>query len=79
MIEERLLRETRSVCPICLKNLPAKLVEREDGRVILKKICPEHGAFSATVWRGKTDFARWSAGGEALAPDEGLRCPAVAF
>ena len=76
MIEERLLRETRSVCPVCLKNLPAKLVEREDGRVILKKICPEHGAFSATVWRGKTDFARWSAGGEALAPDEGLRCPA---
>ncbi len=74
MIEE-LLRETRSVCPVCLQNLPARLLRQEDGGVILERTCPEHGVFRVPVWRGKTDFARWSAGGEALGPDEGLRCP----
>lgn len=74
-MEETILRETRSVCPVCLKNLPARLLKREDGGVVLEKTCPEHGAFRVPVWRGKTDFERWSAGGEALAPDEGLRCP----
>ncbi len=74
-MREELLRETRSVCPICLRNLPAQLVKKEDGGVLLRKTCPMHGNFQTTVWRGKTDFTRWSAGGEALAPDEGLRCP----
>ncbi len=74
-MREELLRETRSVCPVCLRNLPAQLVKKEDGGVLLRKTCPMHGNFQTTVWRGKTDFTRWSAGGEALAPDEGLRCP----
>ena len=69
-------RDTRSVCPVCLRNLPAQLVREPDGRVLLKKSCPEHGGFAVTVWRGKTDFEAWSAGSPPLSEEEGLRCPA---
>ena len=45
----QLLRKTRPVCPICLKNLPAELTRREDGVILLEKTCPEHGDFSVPV------------------------------
>ena len=67
-------RDTRSVCPICLRNLPARLVSRPDGSVEMQKTCPAHGSFSATVWRGKTDFDAWCSGSEPLAADAGLHC-----
>ena len=69
------VRKTRSVCPVCLRNLPAALLRQADGSIELHRVCPEHGAFSATVWRGKLDFAAWSAGSAPLGGDEGLRCP----
>ena len=37
------IRETRSVCPVCLRKLPARLVRAADGRILLEKRCPEHG------------------------------------
>ncbi|MDR0819433.1 MAG: radical SAM protein, partial [Oscillospiraceae bacterium] len=43
--------KTYSVCPECNKRVPAKLV-LIDGSYRLRKICPEHGKFSAVVWRG---------------------------
>ncbi len=39
---EILIRETSSVCPECLAELPARVVE-EDGSVYLRKHCPQHG------------------------------------
>ncbi|MBO5556054.1 MAG: radical SAM protein, partial [Oscillospiraceae bacterium] len=63
------LRHTRSVCPVCLRNLPAVLNRREDGQILLEKECPEHGAFSVPVWQGRVDFERWLLGTEPLAPD----------
>lgn len=36
---------TRSLCPECLKMLDAELFER-DGKVFIRKTCPEHGEFS---------------------------------
>ncbi len=72
---ERLLRETRSVCPICLRNLPARLLRQDDGRVVLEKTCPAHGTTRATVWQGRMDFADWCAAAAPLAPGEGLACP----
>jgi len=36
--------KTTSVCPECLKILPATLYEA-DGKVWMKKVCPEHGEF----------------------------------
>ena len=69
------IRETRSVCPVCLRNLPARLVREADGAVLLEKSCPEHGAFRVPVWRGLVDFERWTLGSEPLGGGGGLHCP----
>jgi len=54
-----ILARTKSVCPVCLKQIDAERVER-DGNVYLEKSCKRHGAFSAIVWRGLDDaFANW--------------------
>lgn len=39
---EAVLRETTGLCPECLRELPARIVE-EGGRVYQVKVCPEHG------------------------------------
>ena len=49
---ESLIRETRSVCPVCLRNLPAKLTRGEGGAIFLEKRCPAHGLFRVPVWQG---------------------------
>ena len=69
------IRETRSVCPVCLKNIPAFLAEESSGRIILEKACPEHGSFQVPVWQGKMDFDRWLLETEPLSPGSGLSCP----
>ncbi len=71
-----LLRKTRSVCPVCLQNVPAELRRTAEGRVLLQKSCPEHGAFSCAVWQGKADFGAWSAGSAPLPAGAGEACPA---
>ena len=73
---ETIIRRTRSVCPRCLRNLPAQLVRQEDGRILLEKRCPEHGLFRAPVWQGKVDWESWLLDAPPLAPQDGLRCPA---
>ncbi|MDR1064932.1 MAG: radical SAM protein, partial [Oscillospiraceae bacterium] len=54
------LGKTESVCPVCLKRIPAERTAR-GGDVYLDKLCPEHGAFSAIVWRGGLgkEFDKW--------------------
>ena len=69
------IRATRSVCPVCLRNLPAALCREDDGRVFLDKTCPEHGAFRALVWQGRMDFESWLLSEPSMAEGEGLRCP----
>ena len=69
------IRETRSVCPVCRRNLPARLTRETDGTIRMEKQCPAHGDFSVPVWRGKLDFDRWLLGTEPLAEDSGLHCP----
>ena len=71
----QLIRKTRSVCPRCLKNIPA-LLTREGRTVYMEKTCPEHGSFRAPVWRGLADFDDWRGGEPELLPGEGERCPA---
>ena len=70
-----IIRSTRSVCPVCLRNLPATLCREDDGRVFLEKTCPDHGAFRALVWQGKTDFDSWLLSEPPMAAGEGLACP----
>jgi uncharacterized radical SAM superfamily Fe-S cluster-containing enzyme len=68
------IRHTSSVCPVCLKRLPADIV-KAGADYYLEKTCPDHGAFSAVVWRGDApSFEDWCAdisAEDAPAPD----CP----
>ena len=41
--------ETRSVCPVCLAPIDARVVIR-DGRVVMQKRCPSHGPFEALLY-----------------------------
>src|ERR671922_22952 len=43
------LELTRSVCPVCRRDVEAEVVARE-GKVYLRKQCADHGAFEALVY-----------------------------
>ncbi|MDD3169285.1 MAG: radical SAM protein [Eubacteriales bacterium] len=45
-------KQTYSLCPVCLKRIPAKLVMR-DGCWYLEKVCEVHGYYKTVVWRGR--------------------------
>ncbi len=49
---------TQSVCPICLKQIPAERVKENDC-VFLRKTCEEHGGFKTVIWRGEPDYQSW--------------------
>lgn len=51
-------KETISLCPVCLRRLPAKRVTEEND-VYLVKQCPEHGEFKTVIWRGKPTMDEW--------------------
>ena len=55
MKEQQVLSRTFSVCPICLKKIDAELIE-ENGKIVLKKNCPEHGSFTAFHWQSPSLF-----------------------
>ena len=68
------MRYTYSVCPVCLKRIPAERVERADG-IDLVKTCPEHGTFSSVIWRNRVDFSKWRGSLPPVGETENLRCP----
>ncbi len=47
--EIKLPYKTRSLCPECLKVLNAEVYE-ENGKVMIRKVCPEHGEFVDVYW-----------------------------
>lgn len=49
LVGDRFLGSTTSICPRCRRLLDARLLERE-GRVVLSRVCPEHGPFDAVVY-----------------------------
>lgn len=67
-------RLTRSVCPVCLRQVPAERV-RIGREVHLRKVCPEHGRFQAVFWRGHADLEAWLGGAEAEPLPEAPGCP----
>ena len=69
------MRHTYSVCPVCLKRIPAKREER-DRQIYLVKTCPDHGTFSSVIWRNKRKFADWRGERPAVGENENLNCPA---
>ncbi len=52
------LHHTFSVCPLCLRQIPAVLEKKEE-KVFLRKTCPEHGEFSCLVWEGTPSLESW--------------------
>ncbi len=55
-------QQTRSVCPVCDKIIDGLLYE-EEGRILLRKTCPEHGevrdvaSSNAEIFKGKMSLA----------------------
>lgn len=59
-----LLGETESLCPVCLKRIPARKVE-DSGKVYLEKACPEHGETKVLIWRQDArHYLEWTRGSE---------------
>jgi 7,8-dihydro-6-hydroxymethylpterin dimethyltransferase len=60
-------RNAFSLCPLCLKNLPAEIVKKEQD-YYLEKTCRDHGRFSTVIWRGDSpSFESW---GIRIPPDK---------
>lgn len=79
MKEKAIIKETSSVCPVCLKKIPATIVKAKR-EVYLDKTCPDHGDFSTIVWRGFPSYEQWGEGQEGFGPElllqeEELGCP----
>ena len=56
--DERLISPTESLCPECLKRIPAKRVVQGE-KVYMEKRCPEHGDFRTLLWRGSPEWDSW--------------------
>ena len=50
-----IIRETSSVCPVCMDELDAFIIKR-DGAAYLEKTCPSHGEFSILVSESSQDY-----------------------
>jgi hypothetical protein len=55
------LAQTSSLCPICLKKIPASRV-LEGSNVYLEKHCSLHGDFRVVIWRGEPGYGDWGSG-----------------
>ncbi len=53
----QVLKQTKSICPECLKVLAATIFE-EDNKVYIKKECPEHGMFQDVYWSDYEQYVR---------------------
>lgn len=71
----KIVRRTYSVCPVCLKRIPARHVQ-SGGAVYMEKECPEHGRFSTVLWRGRQDMAAWRGDTPPIREGENENCPA---
>jgi uncharacterized radical SAM superfamily Fe-S cluster-containing enzyme len=53
----KVIKNTKTICPECLKVLDATIFE-DDGKVYIKKECPEHGAFQEMYWSSYEQYVR---------------------
>ncbi|NLM52770.1 MAG: radical SAM protein [Firmicutes bacterium] len=70
----KILRKTYSVCPVCLKRIPADHVALGN-KIYLEKSCPEHGSFSTIIWHGLRDLESWRGNLPEIAEGENENCP----
>ena len=57
-MDESLVSNTESLCPECLKRIPAQRVVQGEN-VYLVKRCPEHGDYRTLLWRGSPAWDSW--------------------
>ena len=53
-----IIKQTQSICPVCLKIVDAIVVKKCDD-LYLTKNCEEHGLFETVIWRGKPSYESW--------------------
>jgi len=76
----QIIYKTKSVCPVCLKKIPAERV-LAGKEVFLRKSCDEHGSFASIIWRGFYQIDKWIPESDnisvenALCPDKCGLCP----
>lgn len=74
---EKLIAYTQSACPHCLSLLNAVIYER-DGKVWIRKKCPEHGEIEEVYW-GDAElfkkFSKWQFDGKGVEPYVDLIAP----
>lgn len=71
---EKVIRKTRSICPRCGRAVDASIVVR-GGATYMDKSCPEHGTFSAIIWRNKKSIFDWYGDVEPLDAAAAPNCP----
>jgi len=70
----KVLYFTRSVCPVCLRELGAAVTAEKQG-IFLEKSCPEHGDFRVPIWaENEENYRDWLRCG-GLDPDTLPRTP----
>lgn len=74
MEHDAVVRNTFSLCPVCLKKISAKLTQKKGQEIYLRKVCPEHGAFAVPVWKGHFDFAEWNRMEVPMTGEEAAAC-----
>jgi uncharacterized radical SAM superfamily Fe-S cluster-containing enzyme len=57
----KILYETKSICPICLDKIPADVFV-EGNNVYLEKTCSNHGSFKTLIWRDAKLYMEWERG-----------------
>jgi len=61
---------TASLCPVCLKRIPASRIA-DDNRIYMLKQCPEHGEYRALLWQGQPSWDAWE---RPTVPSQPLAC-----
>ena len=55
-----ILKETESLCPVCLSRIPARIIAEND-KVYLEKSCPQHGDYKVIIWRNSAEhYLKWA-------------------
>lgn len=70
----KIIRTTRSLCPVCLTPVQAVHVQRGEN-VYMEKTCGEHGEFSTIIWRGKPSMEEWRGEVPPIDPADLPPCP----
>ena len=56
-VKLQVIKETKTICPECLKVLDATIFE-EDNKVYIEKECPEHGKYREIYWSDYEQYQR---------------------